>query len=510
MHGRSSTLTKLQDEKMRWNKPEYQRISSVTWRDDEIIVLFEDGSWVSLKPKRLLPPDIHAVDWKRMSYGPFEITVPTMDDTELRIPWSTIRALADKEFSRHLATTAEEQARQIGLRIKELRESRNISGKDLAERAGITPQSLSRIENGHHDVVFRTLRRILAAMGCSLKDLVANDRGGPKLEELLRRLSKLGIDRDIINRLLPRSASRPGSPIAADSHMTSLAKTISRVYGWSVASILGGDKLSIDLKSLGVVRFKKSGLTDENRSTAYAVYAHYLAALSAQATPRIKTRALPNTPSEIRTLVVSKDRNLTFMSLLSFAWEHGVLILPLRDPAAFHGATFLIGERVVIVLKQMTLFQARWLYDLSHELGHAVKHLSKSRATIIEAEEISPFSDTDAEREASDFATELVLFGRAEELAQLCVNRARNRLQNFKVAVAEVATNERIPVDTLANYMAFRLSKQGENWWGAANNLQVTEPSPWELARAELMKRIDLKKLNTEDRMILIQALAAI
>ena len=34
----------------------------------------------------------------------------------------------------------------------------------------ITPQSLSRIEHGHHDVAFLTLSRILAAMGCNLRD----------------------------------------------------------------------------------------------------------------------------------------------------------------------------------------------------------------------------------------------------------------------------------------------------------------------------------------------------
>jgi hypothetical protein len=42
-------------------------------------------------------------------------------------------------------------------------------------RAGIHPQSLSRIEHGQHDVVFTTLRRVLAAMGCSLRDLAVTD-----------------------------------------------------------------------------------------------------------------------------------------------------------------------------------------------------------------------------------------------------------------------------------------------------------------------------------------------
>ena len=36
----------------------------------------------------------------------------------------------------------------------------------------------------------------------------------------------------------------------------------------------------------------------------------------------------------------------------------------------------------------------------------------------------------------------------------------------------QVAAREHVPADALANYMAFRLSLQRINWWGAATNLQ--------------------------------------
>ncbi|MDZ7291618.1 MAG: helix-turn-helix domain-containing protein [candidate division KSB1 bacterium] len=91
---------------------------------------------------------------------------------ELEISWSTIRTLSDAEYSARMASVAEEQAKKIGYRIRELRQRRGLKSKELAERAGITPQSLSRIENGRHDVVFKTLQKILGAMGFGLKDLV--------------------------------------------------------------------------------------------------------------------------------------------------------------------------------------------------------------------------------------------------------------------------------------------------------------------------------------------------
>lgn len=108
-------------------------------------------------------------------------------DGRIEIPWSSLRALTDREYSAHLVTAAEEQARQVGRRTRELRESRNLSGKELAERAGIAPQSLSRIEHGHHDVVFTTLQRILAAMGASLKDLVVASQRPASVPSVLKR-----------------------------------------------------------------------------------------------------------------------------------------------------------------------------------------------------------------------------------------------------------------------------------------------------------------------------------
>src|SRR5437870_1387269 len=148
----------------RWDTREYQRIASVDHRGDHIGVLFEDGSCVSINSRKLLPSHLQSPDWSAMAFSPYEITVPTSNGA-VEISWSTVRALTDKEYSAHLADAAEEQARQIGFRLRELRKSRQLTSKELAERAGISPQSLSRIENGHHDVVLRTLQRILAGMG---------------------------------------------------------------------------------------------------------------------------------------------------------------------------------------------------------------------------------------------------------------------------------------------------------------------------------------------------------
>ena len=150
---------------------EYQCLVAVEHHEPQVLVRFENGDHVTVGASRLLPPDARGADWDALTFTPHEIVVPTADG-EVEISWSTIRALTDRDYSNHLAAAAEEQARKVGQRLRALRESRGLTAREVAERAGITSQSLSRIEHGHHDVVYTTLQRILAAMGYTLRDLI--------------------------------------------------------------------------------------------------------------------------------------------------------------------------------------------------------------------------------------------------------------------------------------------------------------------------------------------------
>ena len=500
----------------KWETREYQRIVAVSPRGADLIVQFEDGSRAIIEAKRVLPPDTQLANWDALTFHAYEIMIPTLGG-EIEVPWSTIRVLTDKEYSAHLAAAAEEEARQIGLRIKELRTNRNLSGKELAERAGITPQSLSRIENGRHDIVFTTLQRILAAMGYSLKDLTAVPHQPASVVTLLKRLAAVGIDRELaFRRLLPERVRKGMAERSASADEASLidqvARSVSRVFNWSVPAILGNEPLQYDPRLIAATRFKVRGRVNELKATAYTFYAHFLALTVLAATPRLERRDIPSNPDELRQAVVTAYGDLTFETLLRFVWDRGVPVIPLRDPGAFHGACWRVGGRDVIVLKQVTDSHARWLSDLAHETKHVVAHLSDERPTVIESGEISlvpdAYRESDEEWQASEFASDLILFGRAEELAQACVRQTGRSVERLKSAVQRVAEVEHVPVDALANYLAFRLQLQDINWWGTAQNLQVTDPSPWWIARELLLERTDLELLNHQDRELLLRAMA--
>lgn len=498
-----------------WDTREYQRIASVDYHDDALTVRFEDGAEVTVEANRVLPPDTRPVRWETLSHGAYDISASTADGDNVDIPWSTIRVLTDDAYGAHLARMADEQGRQIGLRIKELRESRQLSSKDLAERAGITPQSLSRIENGRHDVVFTTLQRILAAMGYSLTDLAVAPGKHASLPALYRRLEGVGIDRGLLRKLLPeqvRETVRGATGKRDDRAAEAVAEAISRVFGWSVSRILGNESLQFESSLVQATHFKVRGRINELRATAYTFYAHYLALIVLQATSDLTTRPLPDTPDAFRAAIIDMYGSLDFSSLLRFAWDHGVAVVPLRDPGAFHGACWRIDGRNIIVLKQLTNSQSRWAHDLLHEIEHVIAHLSDLRTTIVEGDEIpaGPGFNVTApeEREAARFASEVLLFGRAEELTGRAVADAGGSLERLKGAVQRVAASERVPVDALANYAAARLSLQRQNWWGAANNLQVTDPPPWRIARDTLLAHVTLDSLTEQDRSLLLGAIS--
>jgi len=155
------------------------------------------------------------------------------------------------------------------------------------------------------------------------------------------------------------------------------------------------------------------------------------------------------------------------------------VVLPLNDAAAFHGACWRIDGRNVVVLKQKTLSAVRWLFDFLHEIGRLAEEPENEQPSLVKLGLASDARrQAPQEEKASSFAGDVILDGRAEQLAELCVNQAEGRLELLKSAVSKVAKREHVAIDARASYMAFRFSQQGENWWGAANNLQDPVPAP--------------------------------
>lgn len=62
--------------------------------------------------------------------------------------------------------------REIGLRLRRLREENNLSREQLAEAADISVQFLADIETGRKGMTVQTLRKLVLALRCSADELI--------------------------------------------------------------------------------------------------------------------------------------------------------------------------------------------------------------------------------------------------------------------------------------------------------------------------------------------------
>ena len=71
---------------------------------------------------------------------------------------------------------------EIGRRLRELRESRNLSQGDLEVRTGLLRCYTSRVENGHTVPSVETIEKYASALGIALFAFFSNGVNSPRVE----------------------------------------------------------------------------------------------------------------------------------------------------------------------------------------------------------------------------------------------------------------------------------------------------------------------------------------
>jgi transcriptional regulator with XRE-family HTH domain len=95
----------------------------------------------------------------------------------------------------------------VGRRVRELRTDRGLSARAVADRAGITPAYLSRLENDKVSPTISTLTRVLQAIGVPVSQLFTAD---PGTEMVIRAGERRRVDSEGVTDYLltPQSAQR--------------------------------------------------------------------------------------------------------------------------------------------------------------------------------------------------------------------------------------------------------------------------------------------------------------
>lgn len=404
------------------------------------------------------------------------------------------------------------QFEQIPSALIQARIAQGLTQEQLAERLSLQPQQIQRYEStDYQSASLARVAEVIRALNLPIPDGFDSTDRDFSLRRLLTRLNMAGLDADFVKqRLLPtppgllveeNEINDPGIALEA-------VEGLGRIYGWSPSVLFGNDQLTTDYAAAASARFKLPARVNQPQLGAYVVYAHYLALLVLESTPDLKPLPLPRDPAQVRSRIIAEYGDLSFLNVLKFVWSLGIPVLALNDPGTFHGACWRVHGRNVIVLKQRTRSVARWIFDLLHEYFHAASNPDLDQHPVIEESEMSPSRrQSEDEQAASQFAGDVLLNSRAEKLAEDCVAAAKGSVERLKSAVAKIGRDQGVSIDVLANYMAFRLSLQGINWWGAANNLQQDGTGLLGSPRNVLFDHVDLARLAPVDRNLLLRAL---
>jgi hypothetical protein len=268
------------------------------------------------------------------------------------------------------------------------------------------------------------------------------------------------------------------------------------------------DAPPLNLEAVAATRFKAPARAKAKIVNAYTVYAHYLAAVIEGCTPAAGSRQFSTDWHKVHREVTGGAGKMNLSGVLDYLWNCNIIVLPLRDSGAFHGAVWKIRGRYVIVLKQNTELEARWLYDLLHEVGHIARgHLAED-GDLIEANEIAQGDRESEEGEANAWAVDALFDGDVEEVEDAVVHSCRADTRRLKAVIPKIAEQFRVDVGVLANHIAYKMDSEGQNWWATAHVLQQGGNDPFEITRAALLARVRFQDLNLFDRELLLRALS--
>jgi transcriptional regulator with XRE-family HTH domain len=64
---------------------------------------------------------------------------------------------------------------KIGKRLKDIRTRQMLSQRDLAEKAGLSPTTIAKLETNRVEPNFRTLRKLTSTLNVSYDDLIEGE-----------------------------------------------------------------------------------------------------------------------------------------------------------------------------------------------------------------------------------------------------------------------------------------------------------------------------------------------
>jgi hypothetical protein len=403
---------------------------------------------------------------------------------------------ADLQQGAHVSITNVADLADLPRALVRARIASGLTQRKLAERLGLREQQIQRYEaNDYAGASVARLQEVMQALDVTFDgemSLPASTGGGAPLR---RNLRAIGLSKETLSRRFFGS-SASSTPTAG---WMNAAARAARIFDVDIGDAVAGNIP----QAAGAGTFRASRAANRHAVNGYARYAEYLAKLLLEACPT-EYRPLPAV-SELHAQLGSDLETEPLEALVRTSWEHGIPVLPLRDPGTFFGACWHFDGRPVVALKNTFRSPDRWAFLLAHELKHAD---DPSEAPVLEADlPVHEWRELPAEQAADDFAAELLLGADAEAMVRVAVRRADGQVSRLREVVPLVAAAGNVSIGLFADHVAARMQMQDINWWPTANRLHPGDRDAWQIVRNVLFEYIDLSRLDSLDRDILIDGI---
>ncbi len=394
--------------------------------------------------------------------------------------------------------------------------SLGLSQESFANLVRLKEQQIQRYESEEYQSAsLATLRgladilKIRFTHGLSIPDQQTTIGG------LLRKIKETGIDLNfILDNVLPIDISEElksaNQNFVIDGRFLGFVDKIAYMFKWNRSQILGKENLTLNPQALGAVNFKVRRNVNENRMNTQTFYAHYLALLLKQGLGNNVTSPIPSDPFQINR-IISSGNKITVNDALNYVWNLGIPVLALNNFTGVQGMCIPTESGVVITVNNFDKYPERWLFVLFHELWHARLTLLSPGTKEFLIEDLGgsmAFKKPSVDDEiANKFAGAVLLGKNPDDLVHKCLDVANNDISRLKSAVKSVASMEHVSTGVLANVLAYRLAKEGTNWWSSANNLQDIDTRIRSFAADHIIQNIDPMLLSSEDLSFLSRAM---
>lgn len=381
------------------------------------------------------------------------------------------------------------------------------SQKQVAERLGIHEQQVQRYEaTRYRGVSFDRLLDIAKILGVHVEQKVV--LAAPLLKNARAHLLGLGFSAEFIDaRVLSNDLER--EPDRKPAAAVPALERLRHIFGWTLEELAGPQPPRVTATAAGGALFKLPAGRKTSYLEAYTAYAFRLACGAARCAHALPALPIPSDWREARQQILAKGQ-MTLSRVIDWAWELGVVVLPLSDRAAFNGAFWRINGCNVVIMKQNTASLDRLMDDVLHEIYHASQEPERANRAVLDQADRPNATDPE-EVAAAAFASDVLLNGRANALAKEVAREAGGYGPALKSATQRVAKRRGVAVGALANHLAWVLERQHEpiNWWGTAHNLQEDAKADLAYARDVAFERLTPPIDDDLDVELLFRALRA-